>query len=143
MIFADLDKKATLKKVRLFLDHDFQRLRRFANYEGLMTSPTIDGQPRQHGFTNPDGKFINHTSNRKLLALAIKAMDSCTGDGPTILKDKYINGKLAFETYNEIGVTSSTYSRYLNTALLEFADCLYFLICGLGDELVIDLRVMK
>lgn len=142
MTFPDLDKKATIQKTRSFLEHDFQRIRRYASYEGLITSPIIDGQPHQQGFNNHDSKFINHTSNCNLLAIIIKAMDSCTGDGPIILKQKYFENKLAYQTYNELNISMSTYTRHLNHVLLEFADCLYFLTHKLGNE-CIDLRVLK
>ena len=142
MLYSDLNKKATIQKARQFLENDFQRIRRYASYENLISSPKLDGQPKSHNYSNPDNGFINHASNKEIQAIIIKAMSACTEDGPMILKQKYIGGELAYITYGKLNISSATYSRFLNQALLEFADCLYFLTKDFGDD-CIDLRVKR
>lgn len=138
--YPDLNVVKTAKKARQFLEYDFQRIRRYADYESLISSPVVDGQPKANGFTNPDHKYVKLVSNRQKLKLIIKAMDSCSKNGGIILKDKYANNTLAYITYSKLNLSSATYSRYLNDAFVEFADGLYFLTKVLGDE-CIDLRV--
>ena len=141
-MFSNLDKKATIKNARLFLENDFPKIQRYASYEDLLASPTIDGQPKEHDHSNPDDSFIKHASNKRKLDLITKAMSTCTGDGSFILKQKYLDNRLAYITRTRLNISHSTYSCHLNQALIEFADCLYFLTRNCGDE-IIDLRVKK
>ena len=50
--FRDLDIMATKNKADEFLKYDFQKIRRYASYEGMISSPKLDEQPRQQGFND-------------------------------------------------------------------------------------------
>lgn len=125
-----------------FLKYDLQRIRRYASYEGLISSPVLDGQPRQKGFSEHDKKFINHASYKEQLNIIKQAISLCEGDGSIILDDAYFKGELSYNTYKKLNISSSTFTRHKTNALVGFADCLYFLTKNMGDD-CIDLRVQK
>lgn len=140
--FKDLDIVATKNKADSFLKYDFQRIRRYANYEGLISSPVLDGQPRQKGFSEHDKKFINHASYKEQLNIIKQAISLCEGDGPIIIEEAYFKGEFTYNICNELNISSSTFTRHKTNALVGFADCLYFLTKNMGDD-CIDLRVKK
>ena len=140
--FKDLDIMATKHNSDDFLKYDLQRIRRYASYEGLISSPVLDGQPRQKGFSEHDKKFINHASYKEQLNIIKRAISLCEGDGSIILDDAYFKGELSYNTYKKLNISSSTFTRHKTNALVGFADCLYFLTKNMGDG-CIDLRVKK
>lgn len=140
--FKDLDIMATKHNSDDFLKYDLQRIRRYASYEGLISSPVLDGQPRQKGFSEHDKKFINHASYKEQLNIIKQAISLCEGDGSIILDDAYFKGELSYNTYKKLNISSSTFTRHKTNALVGFADCLYFLTKNMGDD-CIDLRVQK
>lgn len=140
--FKDLDIMATKHNSDDFLKYDLQRIRRYASYEGLISSPVLDGQPRQKGFSEHDKKFINHASYKEQLNIIKRAISLCEGDGSIILDDAYFKGELSYNTYKKLNISSSTFTRHKTNALVGFADCLYFLTKNMGDD-CIDLRVKK
>ncbi|OTA48063.1 hypothetical protein BHL90_09810 [Limosilactobacillus reuteri] len=140
--FKDLDIMATKHNSDDFLKYDLQRIRRYASYEGLISSPILDGQPKPIGFSEHDKKFIDHASYKEQLNIIKQAISLCEGDGSIILDDAYFKGELAYITYNKLNISSAAYSRHKINALVGFADCLYFLTKNFGED-CIDLRVKK
>ena len=140
--FKDLDIMATKHNSDDFLKYDLQRIRRYASYEGLISSPVLDGQPRQKGFSEHDKKFIDHASYKEQLNIIKQAISLCEGDGSIILEKAYFEGETSYNTYNSLNISCSTYNRHKINALVGFADCLYFLTKNMGDD-CIDLRVQK
>ena len=140
--FRDLDIMATKNKADEFLKYDFQKIRRYAGYEGMISSPKLDGQPRQQGFNDHDKKFINHASYREKLDIVKSAIQFCNDDGPAIIEEAYFKGEPAYIIAGKLNISEATLGRHKINALVEFADCLYFVTKNLGDE-CIDLRVKK
>ena len=140
--FKDLDIMATKNKADNFLKYDFQKIRRYASYEGLINSPRLDGQPTQRVFNQHDRKFIDHASYKEQLNIVKRAINSCEGDGSSILEKVYFKGEFSYNICNELNISQTTLFRHKVSALVKFADCLYFLTKNMGDD-CIDLRVQK
>lgn len=140
--FKDLDIMATKHNSDDFLKYDLQRIRRYASYEGLISSPILDGQPKPIGFSEHDKKFIDHASYKEQLNIIKQAISLCEGDGPIIIEEAYFKGEFTYNICNELNISSSTFTRHKTNALVGFADCLYFLTKNMGDD-CIDLRVKK
>lgn len=138
----NLDRQATIDKTRHFLETDFQRWRRYSDYETLLSSPVINGTP-QRGSAEPDKRFINHVTYRQLVETVIRVINSLTEKyGKPILYGRYVKGYTVKVICQRLLITSSPYGTHLRKALLEFANLLYLATAQLGDE-CIDLRVMK
>ena len=140
--FKDLDIAATKQNADDFLKYDLQRIRRYASYEGLVSSPILDGQPKQKGFSEHDKKFIDQASYKEQLNIIKQAISLCEGDGSIILEKAYFEGETSYNVYNSLNISCSTYNRHKINALVGFADCLYFLTKNFGED-CIDLRAKK
>lgn len=139
----NLDRQATINKARHFLETDFQKWRRYSDYENLLSSPAITVLP-QRGSTEPDKRFINHVTYRQLVDIVIKVINSLTEKyGQPILYGRYVKGYPVKTICQQLLITTTPFGNHSQKALIEFANLLYLATAQFGDELVIDLRVMK
>lgn len=119
-----IDKKATVKNTRQFLDKEVDKLRLMASVCMYPSSPKIDGQPTGSGF-NPLAPSAGdrYTEARRDLAIIKAAINACGGVYSQILTGLYFDDQSNNQVIMQIGYAPVTYYQNLKPkAYLRFAE---------------------
>lgn len=119
-----IDKKATIKNTREFLDREVDKLRLMAAVCMYPSSPKIDGQPSGSGF-NPltPSAGDRYSEARKDLTIIKAAINACGGVYSKILTGLYFDDQSNNQIIMEIGYAPVTYYQSLKPkAFLRFAE---------------------
>lgn len=122
--FPQIDQKATAKKVRDFLDHDFMLcVRRLNRRPQDLKSPVFNTQPKGKIVSNGnEQKIIEYLYMEEVFQAVGAAIGNCSQRANLILVGRYLDKIPDSIMQERLGLEHTHYWHSKNLALNEFAD---------------------
>ena len=140
MLFQEIDRQATARRVTHFFDKQLDRYLALSGKRRYdLKSPSMDGMPKAPAKGN--------ASENRMLAIWLAeqvvdcvgcAMRNMTKESQRILLSRYSDQMLTYNIARELSISSSTYSRKQEKALCEFADRFEFQLVKHGIHTEIE-----
>lgn len=125
-----MDKVEVAERVRKFLSNEFQTHRRKAQIANILPgSPTLSDEPKGGGYGNSqENKLVEYLYSKQIVESFYIVIELLPLDWKRILEMCYIDNISDLVVMERIGVAQSTFYKYKQSALLEFAELFQWIV---------------